>query len=135
MIPGLQIGSQAPAFELPDSHGSAIRLTDFRGRRLVLLFWDPDCSFCQQSRRELVTWEARASERVAACRLLVISAASAHPVPPLGLRSPVLFDPEMRVARKYMVGGTPMAVLIDEEGCVASHVAAGSWAVLSLLGQ
>lgn len=45
---GLSIGTEAPDFELPDANGSIVRLSDFRGRPVVLAFypldWSPGCS-------------------------------------------------------------------------------------------
>lgn len=35
---GIAPGSPAPAFELPDTEGRAVRLSDFRGRPVVLHF-------------------------------------------------------------------------------------------------
>jgi hypothetical protein len=49
-----------------------------------------------------------------------------------GLRSPVLLDPDFKVAWTFGANGTPMAVLVDEEGQIASEVAAGAEAVLAL---
>jgi peroxiredoxin Q/BCP len=35
----LEVGSKAPDFALPDEQGRAVRLSDFRGRRLVVFFY------------------------------------------------------------------------------------------------
>jgi thioredoxin-dependent peroxiredoxin len=35
----LKSGDKAPAFTLPDQHGNKIKLTDFRGARLLLYFF------------------------------------------------------------------------------------------------
>lgn len=36
-----QVGSEAPAFELPGSDGKTHRLADHRGKRVVVLAWFP----------------------------------------------------------------------------------------------
>ena len=36
------VGELAPAFELPDEAGQMVRLSDFRGRRVVLYFYPKD---------------------------------------------------------------------------------------------
>ena len=41
-------------------------------------------------------------------------------------------DESWETAGAFQAGGTPMAVLIDAEGKIASHVAAGADAVLAL---
>ncbi|SRR5579875_2762680 len=38
---GVQIGDQAPDFELKDQHGAAVRLSDFRGGKNVVLVFYP----------------------------------------------------------------------------------------------
>ena len=54
----------------------------------------------------------------------------------MGLRSPVLLDQDgMRVGGLFGASGTPMALLVDAEGKIASELAAGAPAVLALAGQ
>src|SRR5439155_1627088 len=44
----IEPGEQAPDFELPDQEGRAVKLSDFRGQRVVLYFYPkaetPDCA-------------------------------------------------------------------------------------------
>jgi peroxiredoxin Q/BCP len=35
----LEVGKKAPDFTLPDEEGNAVKLSDFRGRRLVVFFY------------------------------------------------------------------------------------------------
>jgi peroxiredoxin Q/BCP len=35
----LEIGKKAPEFTLPDEVGNTVRLSDFKGRRLVVFFY------------------------------------------------------------------------------------------------
>ncbi|HAG99174.1 MAG TPA: hypothetical protein DCL75_10035 [Ktedonobacter sp.] len=54
----------------------------------------------------------------------------------MGLQSPILLDQAgMSIGSKFGANGTPMAVLVDAEGKIASEVAAGAPAVLALAGQ
>jgi hypothetical protein len=41
----------------------------------------------------------------------------------------------MNIGNKFGAGGTPMAVLVDAEGKIASELAAGAPAVLELAGR
>ena len=65
-------------------------------------------------------------------RLLVVSTGSVEENRALGLRSPVVLDSAMSLGQQFGAMGTPMAVLLDAEGRVASDVAAGAAAVLAL---
>jgi len=41
-IPKLKPGDKAPAFEIPDQDGNLIRLSDFKGKKVVLYFYPKD---------------------------------------------------------------------------------------------
>src|SRR5436309_2767803 len=43
---GLPVGSLAPDFELPDLKGARRKLSEFRGRDVLLIFFNPKCGFC-----------------------------------------------------------------------------------------
>jgi hypothetical protein len=50
----------------------------------------------------------------------------------MSLRSRLVLDQTFRAATAFGATGTPMAVLLDEDGRVASEVAVGAQAVLGL---
>src|SRR5262249_8336347 len=43
---GLPVGTEVPDFRLPDLDGRTVSLADFRGRRVLLVYWNPTCGFC-----------------------------------------------------------------------------------------
>ncbi len=51
---GLPIGSEAPAFELPDLTGEHKSLSQFLGQPVLLLFFNPECGFCRDLAPKLV---------------------------------------------------------------------------------
>jgi len=128
-----KVGEPAPDFSLPDVTGKTIRLSNYRGSKMLLLFWDPGCGFCQQMLDDLKAWEAQPPK--GAPKLLVVSTGSAETNSALGLRSRVLLDQSgMSVGSKFGANGTPMAVLVDARGKIASELAAGAPQVLALAG-
>jgi hypothetical protein len=52
----------------------------------------------------------------------------------MGLSFPTLLDQEFAVVHSFGASGTPSAVLVNEEGKIASEVAVGVPAVLELAG-
>lgn len=124
-------GQLAPPFELPDLAGAPRRLADFGGRDTLLVFWNPACGFCQ---RLLPGWKEWESTRAADgwLQTVIVSTGPVADNVALGLRSPILVDAAFEVGPTFGATGTPMAVLIDSEGRVASEVAAGASAVLAL---
>jgi len=127
-----KIGEPAPAFSLPNLSGKRVHLSDFRGSSTLLLFWDPGCGFCQRMLEDLKAWEAHPPK--GAPKVLVVSTGSVETNRALGLRSTVVLDQNMSVGSTFGANGTPMAVLIDTRGKIASALAAGAPAVLALAG-
>lgn len=131
---GLKIGEAAPDFSLPDLAGKTVKLSDFRSKPTLLLFWRPSCGFCAHMLSDLKAWETNAGN--GAPELLVVSTDSVAENQAMKLRSPVVLDnADMTVGRRFGANGTPMAVLIDAEGKIASELAAGAPAVLKLAGR
>jgi peroxiredoxin len=130
----LPVGADAPDFELPDASGQPVRLSDFRGRPVVLVFypldWSPGCS------QQLDLYEQESEEfRSRDAQLLAISVDSIYShgawAAVRGLSFPLLadFQPKGEVARRYGVwreadGFSERALyVVDPEGrIVYSHV-------------
>ena len=125
-----KIGEPAPPIKLKDLRGKTVDLKNFRGQKTLVLFWNPGCGFCQQMLDDLKDWEANPQE--GAPKLLVVSQGTKEDNKALGLRSPVLTDQQMTIFGAYGTWGTPTAVLVDEEGRIASEVAEGAQAVFAL---
>src|SRR2546426_7310286 len=51
---GLAVGTEAPAFELPDLAGDRKSLAQDRGQPLLLIFFNPACGFCRDLAPKLV---------------------------------------------------------------------------------
>lgn len=131
--PAARIGEPAPALALPSLDGPIVDLADFRGRETLVLFWNPDCGFCQKMVPDLRAWEA--TSPAGAPTLLIVSTGSVEANREQGLRSPLLIDEQFSVGPTFGANGTPMAVLVDAEGRIASEPAAGAQAVFALAGS
>lgn len=125
-----KVGESAPEFTLPDLDDRNIALTDFRGSPTIVLFWNPGCGFCQGMLKDLKAWEARPPK--GAPKLLIVSKGTTEENQAMGLRSPILLDQDFMVAHTFGADGTPIAVLVDAEGKIASELAEGASAVLKL---
>ena len=130
---GRQVGEPAPPLKLRDLTGKKVNLaTTFRGEKTLVLFWNPGCGFCQQMLDDLKDWEANPPEE--APKLLVVSAGTKEANKAMGLSSPVVLDQNFGVGSAFGASGTPSAVLVDEEGKIASELAVGAPSVLALAG-
>ncbi|MBX9395412.1 peroxiredoxin [Streptomyces sp. TRM72054] len=112
----IQVGDKAPDFELKDNHGRAVRLSDFRGEKNVVLLFYPFAftgvctgELCEV-RDNLPKFEGRDTQ------VLAVSNDSIHTLRVFaeqeGLEYPLLSDfwPHGEVSRAY-------GVLDEDKGC------------------
>ncbi len=126
-VPGAAgwVGSQAPDFDLLTLDGSRLRLSDLRGRVVLLNFWATWCSPC---RVEMPDLQARADRWPE--RLVVVGVDFDEPEADvrafrdeLGLTFPLALDPGAQVQELYRIVGYPTSIFVDEEGVVrAEHI-------------
>jgi peroxiredoxin len=132
---GLPAGTPAPNFRLPDLAGRERALAEFRGKRVLLVFSDPDCGPCDALAPELVDVHER--HRDDGLEVVMISRgepyANRAKAKELGYTFPVLLQPGWSVSKQYGLFATPVAYLIDEEGMIALEPAIGRDAILSLV--
>jgi peroxiredoxin len=127
----LEIGDPAPPVRLPDLRGRPVDLADLRGTPLLLVFWSPTCGHCAGLLPELRAWEA-APRPGGLPKLVVVSTGSVEANRALGFRGPVLLDDGPTTMAAFGVRGTPMGVLVDARGRVASELGVGSAGVMAL---
>jgi peroxiredoxin len=131
---GLDAGATAPAFELPELHGGRVSLEQFRGRRVLLVFFSSHCVYCEMMAPELgrLPLDGRDGRPVP----LVLTAAKAAEMRPFtakhGIRCSVLLEEQGEVAKAYKATATPSGYLIDEEGTLISDLAAGAEPLMDL---
>ena len=128
---GPAVGRPAPEIELEDLDGRPFSLLDLEGARVLVLFWDPACAFCARMLSDLAAWAA--DPPAGAPTLVVVSRGTVEANRALDLAATVLIEPDWTTSRAYGATGTPMGVLIDEEGRIASQIAAGAPAIFELL--
>jgi peroxiredoxin len=116
-----EIGAQAPDFALRDLEGNEVRLSDYRGRTVLLTFWATWCGPC---RLEMPTFEGRYQE-LKDDGFTVLGLNYDEPVEDvsafrdeLGLSFPLLLDPGGSVQRLYRIRGYPTSIFVDAQGVV-----------------
>jgi peroxiredoxin (alkyl hydroperoxide reductase subunit C) len=122
-------GTKAPDFALPDHAGKEVKLTDFRGRTLVLVFYPLDFSPVCTDQLSLYQEVLPQIEDLGATLVgISVDSSWAHRAfrEKLGITIPLLsdFEPKGEVARGYGAyleargHGNRSLVLIDAEGVV-----------------
>lgn len=129
---GLTPGTFAPSFTLPRVGGGELSLDDYKGRRVLLVFSDPDCGPCDALAPRLERLAKEAPD------LNVVMVSRGDPernqakVAEHGITFPVVLQEQWQLSREYAKFATPIAYLIDAEGRVAATVAVGVDAILAL---
>ena len=123
----VDVDQPAPDFLLNVLGGGALRLSDFRGKTVVLNFW---ASWCEPCRREMPDfqelWEERGPGGPDDLVILAVNltptdtrAAATAFVEEFDLTFPIMFDtPRGEVARGYGVQALPATFFIDRNGIV-----------------
>jgi peroxiredoxin len=115
----MQINQPAPEFSLPDLQGVLHKLSDSRGRLVIINFWSAECPHSERADRSIMDCLLQWGEDV---QLLSIAANRNEPVQMLEDASRarqlpvVLLDAEHGVADLYQAVTTPHAFVVDREG-------------------
>ena len=121
----LQAGAQAPDFEAKDLSGNTFKLSDVKGKVVLLNFWATWCTPCVL---EMPSFE-RLSKTFQEKGLLVVAVNMDSVdreeevkkfVERYGLSFKVLRDPTFEVGSRYGVTGYPETFIIDREGRLVS---------------
>jgi hypothetical protein len=115
----MELNRPAPDFELPDLEGRPHRLSDYRGRIVILNFWSSDCPHSERADGALmaicVRWPAELVLLSIASNRMESAGALAEGVRRRGLPV-VLVDPEHIVADLYHAQTTPQVFVADRTG-------------------
>lgn len=115
----MELNRLAPDFELPDLAGRLHRLSDYRGRIVIVNFWSADCPHVERTDALMLASLARWGENVALLSIASNANESTSVVESVsrGRGLPVvLLDAEHKVADRYDVQITPEVYVIDREG-------------------
>ena len=133
---GLKAGAKAPDFRLPLVDGSGeVALDDYRGKRLLLIFSDPQCGPCDALSQQLEVLHQRNPE----VAFLLIGRRGAEAMrnkaAQFKFTFPVVIQKEWEVSLRYAMFATPIGYLIDENGIIMYDVAVGTDAIVQLLSD
>jgi len=123
-------GFRAPDFELQDASGQIVRLSDLRGRPVLLNLWASWCSPCKAEmpamQKVYETYAPSGFTILAVNTTFQDDRANALAFAKnLGLTFPLLFDSDGNVARQYRVNAMPTTFFIDSKGIIRRVVFGG----------
>jgi len=115
----MQINEPAPNFELPDLEGKQHKLSDYRGRIVIVNFWSCECPHAERTDKMILEWLKEWGEDVELLSIAsnqnestqsVEDAARSRSLPK------VLIDAGHVVADLYEAVTTPHVFVVDREG-------------------
>ncbi|GAB4415110.1 MAG: thiol-disulfide oxidoreductase ResA [Anaerolineales bacterium] len=119
--PTVQKGSPAPDFEIKYSDGRKVRLSDLRGKPVLINFWATWCPPC----RAEVPQIQNAYEKYKASGFVVVAvnvqestSAVAKFMEDFGMTFTVAIDSSGAIGRLYRVSGIPASFFVDRDGIV-----------------
>ena len=122
-----QVGQPAIDFSLPDLDGTATKLSDFRGKTVVLEWFNPGCpfvvyahesgplkSFAAEANKDDVVWLAiNSSAPEKQGHGVVVNKQSATT---WSMNHPILIDEDGKVGKAYGAVTTPQMFVVDKTG-------------------
>ena len=119
-------GSLAPDFTGYDFDGIAHKLSDFRGKPVILNFWASWCGPCASEMPEFQSFYEQYGEDI---HFVLVNLTDGHQetvasasafLEENGYTLPVYYDTDIDAAMKYGVSAVPVSYFIDAEGYFAA---------------
>ena len=132
---GLVVGSPAPDFVLPDISGKRLSFESFlaQGKPTLFFFVSATCTPCEKLLPEIETWQNELKDKV---NFVFVSKGKAEEnlkkFGDLNFKQ-ILLQEDQEVSELFGAQWTPTAILINEDGIVASRAAAGDKAIRELI--
>ncbi|WP_246055252.1 peroxiredoxin family protein [Pseudalkalibacillus caeni] len=126
---GIKEGSKAPDFSLQTIDGKKVKLSDYRGKKVVLNFWATWCPPCKKELPELQEYyieNGNDKVEIIGVNLTKIER-SEKDVDPFvekyGLTFPVILDKKGKVEKVYQIQSYPTSYILDKDGNVEKVIA------------
>ncbi|WP_240419459.1 redoxin domain-containing protein [Paenibacillus periandrae] len=121
----LKPGDPAPDFTSITLDGASIKLSDYRGKGVLLNFWASWCTPCvEEMPRMNKAYRLNTSNvEIIAVNVGESRGTAREFLTTLGIDFPVWLDPSGEAAQSYKVTGLPATFLIDKQGRLVKAVA------------
>ena len=123
-------GQQAPDFTLKDTEGKTHRLSDYRGKVVIVNFWATWCPPCREEIPSMIALDKQMAGKPFAMLCASIDEGGTKSVEGYfktsGNRLPItLLDSDASVAQLYGTTGVPESFVLDKNGIVLEKVIGG----------
>ncbi|MED1598213.1 MULTISPECIES: peroxiredoxin family protein [Bacillus] len=122
---GIEVGKIAPDFELSKLDGTKVKLSDFKGKKVILNFWATWCGPCQQEMPDMEAFYKKNKDdvEILAVNYTVSERANGEEkvkkfAEEKGLTFPILLDKDINVTTMYKVITIPTSYFVDTKGVI-----------------
>ena len=117
--------SPAPDFTMEDASGKSVKLSDFKGKPVVLNFWTSWCSYCKE---EMPYFESAYKEYGDKVQFIMLNPVKSERssnggkdfIKTAGYTFPVFYETEGKAVSQYGLRGFPATMFIDAQGSLVS---------------
>ncbi|MFD2117384.1 TlpA disulfide reductase family protein [Paenibacillus yanchengensis] len=128
LVVGLKKGNIAPDFVLESLDGEERKLSDYRGKKVILNMWATWCPPCREEMPDMQKMHEQHGDSDIA--IVAVNLTSSEQkieditefVEEYGLTFPILLDPKDQVAGRYQVTSIPTSYILDAEGKIQQKV-------------
>lgn len=120
-----KLGGPAMDFMLKDIDNKEVRLSDFKGKAVMLRFWSSRCPSCKKEMPVVEQAYRKLKDKgfvVLAVNIEDPKEVAAETAKKLDLSFPILIDKGMAVTKLYKVFATPTSFFIDKDGVMKEKV-------------
>lgn len=124
VLPAVSVSKPAPQFDLRSLEGKRVRLSDLKGKPMIVNFWASWCSECRKEHPLIMAAHDRFGDRIAFLGVVFQDSPEnargfLREMGDVAVGSyPNLLDPGSRTAIDYGVYGVPETFFVDRNGIV-----------------
>ena len=117
--------NQAPDITMQDADGKTVKLSDFKGKPVVLNFWTSWCSYCKGEMPSFESAYKQYGDKVQFIMLNPVKSERAGEdgknfIKQAGYTFPVFYETEGKAIAQYGLRGFPATVFIDADGNIVN---------------